>query len=155
MLFMPVNTLEFCMVVVGWLLMLAGVPPALPPALVFAFGVPTILLLIAALLGMARQPNLSATQSSQSDAPRGITRSEACGRIATHAGLTARETEVLELLSQGNSLNRVGELLGIAPSSARTYSKIVYQKTGMRSRQEIIDAVAGEMGIKPDGKTLE
>lgn len=148
LLFLPVVAVEFGMAVVGQLMRAAGVGVALTPGLTFAFGVPTVLLLVAALLGMAQRQAIASAEPTGPTARPALSRAEACARIAERSRLTAREQEVLELLSQGNSLKKVAELLGIAPSSAQTYSKSVYHKTGWHARQEVIDAVAREMEVR-------
>lgn len=66
---------------------------------------------------------------------------EACGSLRDEYGLTARETEVLELVAAGRSLPYVQEALHIAPSTAATHINHIYQKLGIHTRQELIDLV--------------
>lgn len=56
-------------------------------------------------------------------------------------GLTDRETDVLVLICEGNTKKRIAELLGVSVSSVQTYSKGLYSKVGIHSKQELIDMV--------------
>lgn len=69
----------------------------------------------------------------------------ACETLGARYGLTAREMDVLELLSKGHSQKRMAEALFLSLSSVQTYSKNIYRKMGIHSRQEVIDAVIAEM----------
>jgi DNA-binding CsgD family transcriptional regulator len=73
-------------------------------------------------------------------------RKAACGRIASGSKLTAREADVLFLVSQGHSAKRIAESLFISVSTAQTHLKSLYRKTQSHSRQEIIDMVQAEIG---------
>ena len=145
LLFLPAVAVEFGMAAVGQLMSASGTQIAVTPGLTFAFGAPAVLLLAAALLGMAQHQARVAAEPAGPAARPALSRAEACARVAERSRLTAREQEALGLPSQGNSLKKVAELLGIAPSSAQTYSKSVYHKTGWHALQEVIDAVAREM----------
>lgn len=59
---------------------------------------------------------------------------------ATH-GLTPRETDVFILLAEGNSLRHIAETLVLSENTIKRHRSNVYQKTGVSSRQELIDAV--------------
>lgn len=61
-------------------------------------------------------------------------------------GLTDRETEVMLLLSEGHSQKRIAELLVLSLSSVQTYSKRIYRKLDVHSKQEVIDLVASANG---------
>lgn len=54
-------------------------------------------------------------------------------------GLTAREAEVAQCLAQGHSVKRTAQLLFLAPSTVQSYSKTIYRKLGIHSKQELID----------------
>ena len=66
-------------------------------------------------------------------------RSGAVDALATSKGLTRRETEVLHLLMEGRSVPYIQEKLYISEGTARTHVKHIYQKTGVHSRQELLD----------------
>lgn len=66
---------------------------------------------------------------------------EACASLQNEYGLTARETEVLELVAAGRSLPYVQDALHIAPSTAATHINHIYQKLDIHTRQELIDLV--------------
>lgn len=63
----------------------------------------------------------------------------ACTQIASEAKLTAREAEVFALLSRGRSVSYIADELVIAPNTVKGYTKNVYAKVGIHSRQELID----------------
>ncbi|WP_140396423.1 helix-turn-helix transcriptional regulator [Gordonibacter sp. An230] len=79
------------------------------------------------------------------DAPR-LTRERACAALGEERGLTAREVEVMERFSQGNSLRKVAETMFISTSTAQSHVKSVYRKLGIHSKQELIDLVGDRMG---------
>ena len=53
--------------------------------------------------------------------------------------LSDREIEVLALYAMGWTQKRVAEELYISPSTAHAHIKRIYAKTGLHSRQEILD----------------
>lgn len=55
--------------------------------------------------------------------------------------LSERETEVLALYALGYTQKRVAEELFITPSTTHAHIKRIYAKTGMHSRQEILDYI--------------
>lgn len=65
-----------------------------------------------------------------------------CAALASRHSLTPRESEVLRLLAAGNSQRKIADVLVVSLSSAQTYSKNVYRKLGVHSRQEVIDLVS-------------
>ena len=65
--------------------------------------------------------------------------SKACDGIASEFKLTPREAEVFALLSRGRSISYIAEEFVIAPSTVKGYTKNIYAKVGIHSRQELID----------------
>ena len=63
----------------------------------------------------------------------------ACREIADAHKLTAREAEVYALLSRGRSISYIADELVITPNTVKGYTKNVYAKVGIHSRQELID----------------
>ena len=54
-------------------------------------------------------------------------------------GLTAREAQVAVMYASGYSLGRVAEELGITKGTAQGYSKAVYRKAGVHTKNELVD----------------
>ena len=65
-----------------------------------------------------------------------------CDELASRYGLTPREAEVVRCASQGHSLEKTAELLGVSVNTVRTHNRSVYAKMGVHSRQEIIELAA-------------
>lgn len=63
----------------------------------------------------------------------------ACERIASEFGLSKREAEVLPLALRGRTSERIASELCIAKSTVDTHLRRIYSKTGVHSRQELID----------------
>ncbi|QTU85140.1 response regulator transcription factor [Xiamenia xianingshaonis] len=59
--------------------------------------------------------------------------------IGSQFMLSEREIEVLALYARGLTQKRVAEELYISPGTAHAHIKRIYAKTGLHSRQEIID----------------
>ena len=62
---------------------------------------------------------------------------QTCGRPP--CATTPREVEVLSLYALGWTQKRVAEELFISPGTAHAHIKRIYAKTGLHSRQEILD----------------
>jgi len=58
-------------------------------------------------------------------------------------GLSAREVEVLHLVQVGLSNKEIGARLHISPNTVKTHLKALFEKTGARSRFELISLGAG------------
>ncbi|MDR1713381.1 MAG: helix-turn-helix transcriptional regulator [Coriobacteriales bacterium] len=56
--------------------------------------------------------------------------------------LSEREIEVLTLFAQGYTQKRIAQKLYISPGTAHTHIKRIYAKTGLHSRQDILDYLA-------------
>lgn len=74
-------------------------------------------------------------------------RGDAIEGISSEAGLTARETEVLDYLSQGYSFHAIADMLGISVGTAQSYSKTLYRKVGVHSKQGLVDIIHERMGV--------
>lgn len=59
-------------------------------------------------------------------------------------GLSEREAEVMQLLYRGNTQKKIAESLFLSLNSVQTYSKSLYRKLGVHSRQQLIDLVNTE-----------
>ncbi|HOB35709.1 MAG TPA: LuxR C-terminal-related transcriptional regulator, partial [Bacillota bacterium] len=53
--------------------------------------------------------------------------------------LTARETEVLELIARGMSNKEIADQLGITLNTVKGYIKIIYDKLGEHRRVQVVD----------------
>lgn len=60
--------------------------------------------------------------------------------------LTQREYEILELLARGYSQKKIAEELVLSVGSVQSYSKAVYRKLHIHSKQEAINLVDRERG---------
>ena len=68
--------------------------------------------------------------------------------LADMYGLSERERQILHYLSLGYSVSRMSELLGISDNTVGTHIRSVYKKTGLHTKQEIIDRVASEAELQ-------
>lgn len=55
--------------------------------------------------------------------------------------LSARETEVMELIARGNTVARIAEMLVVSENTIRTHSKRIYAKLDVHKRQELRDLI--------------
>ena len=53
--------------------------------------------------------------------------------------LSARETEVMELIARGHSVARIAEALVVSENTIRTHSKRIYAKLDIHKKQELVD----------------
>ncbi|MBR2835268.1 MAG: hypothetical protein IKE43_06135 [Coriobacteriales bacterium] len=56
--------------------------------------------------------------------------------------LTTRESDVMGFLAKGYSIQKISEKLFISENTVKTHIGSIYRKTGLHSRQEIIDLVS-------------
>ena len=68
-------------------------------------------------------------------------RSDVCRTLGKEFSLTDRELQVLELLSAGYGQKGVAAELGLTTNTVHSYTKSLYAKTGIHSRQEAVDLV--------------
>lgn len=65
---------------------------------------------------------------------------------AARYGLSARETEVFDLLAKGRNRSYVSKTLFISDNTTRTHMKNIYRKLGVHSHQELIDLLEQGQG---------
>ncbi len=66
---------------------------------------------------------------------------ENCQILGSANGLSAREIEVLQLLSKGRSKSYIAENLFISENTVRSHSKHIYAKLNVHSKQDILDLI--------------
>lgn len=59
--------------------------------------------------------------------------------VRQHYRLSARETEVMELIARGNTVARIAEQLIVSENTIRTHSKRIYAKLDIHKKQELVD----------------
>ncbi|BAK45696.1 response regulator transcription factor [Eggerthella sp. YY7918] len=64
-----------------------------------------------------------------------------CAAVVERYGLSPRESDVLELLARGRDVPYIAEELVISKNTVRSHAKNIFAKTGVHSRQELIDLV--------------
>src|SRR5918995_967333 len=76
---------------------------------------------------------------------------ERLGERGAHL-LTARETEVLELLQDGYTNSEIAGELGVGIETVRTHARSVYRKLGVASRRELTRMARMEAVVVDDGR---
>lgn len=64
-----------------------------------------------------------------------------CVAIVERYGLSKREAEVLSMLARGRDVPYIAEELVVSKNTVRSHTKNIFVKTGVHSRQELIDLV--------------
>ncbi len=90
-------------------------------------------------LPVLRTTALKRSESPEAEEPDAW--SHACRQLASGHGLTARETEVFQLLAKGWSQKAINEKLVISPHTAKAHVSHIYSKLGVHSRQELMRMV--------------
>lgn len=67
--------------------------------------------------------------------------SKQCAEAALRFHLTARESEIAELIARGNSASYIAKTLYISENTVRFHTKNIYMKFGVHKRQELINLV--------------
>ena len=68
-------------------------------------------------------------------------RAERAELLRQHYRLSARETEVMELIAHGNTVARIAEDLVVSENTIRTHSKRIYTKLDIHKKQELLDLI--------------
>lgn len=64
-----------------------------------------------------------------------------CRVVSEQSGLSDRQFEVLILVSQGRNAKYIEQALSISLSTAQTHIRNIYRKTGVHSRQELLNLI--------------
>ncbi len=64
--------------------------------------------------------------------------------------LTARELEVMMMLTQGMKMPAVAEVLNVSPKTVATYKYRIYDKVGVNSEVELLHLALRHKLVKPD-----
>ena len=64
-----------------------------------------------------------------------------CAAVAKRAGLSGRESEVLELLYRGHSAKRIAEELYVSENTVRSHTNNIYKKLDVHSKQELMQVI--------------
>lgn len=95
------------------------------------------------------KPDGGADGESADDAGgAGAAHAARCRELASSAGLTPREAEVLELLARGRNARFIMEELGVTRNTAKAHISHVYTKLGVHSHQELLTMLEE----RPDGR---
>ena len=61
--------------------------------------------------------------------------------------LTPRERQLVEMLRSGLATKPLGKALRISPYTVQDHLKAIFEKTGMRSRRELVSHFAGRIPV--------
>ncbi|MGV8084114.1 MAG: response regulator transcription factor [Coriobacteriia bacterium] len=64
-----------------------------------------------------------------------------CSLVMEKNGLTPRERDILPLLARGHTVAHIAETLSIGQETVKTHIRSIYQKTNVRSKEELIGLV--------------
>lgn len=75
------------------------------------------------------------------------------GRAPSEIGLTATEKRVAELIAAGGTYQEVGDALFISPKTVQWNLSKIYRKLSIRSRAQLVAALAGDTPLTPQADT--
>lgn len=130
-----------CGMAVGWV---AGCLGADWPVAIMAIGALMIVLVTGTLvftdktLGMLH--SIADDRAISETSPQKPDKEIAAAAFAEYSGLSKRETEVFGYLISGRTTAYIAEVLFLAESTVRAHVYNIYQKTGVHSKMELMDA---------------
>lgn len=138
-LFLPLTALTRIIIYGPW--QIPGTDGEGPAGLVFLAGIlASALILTLVVIGYAvRQMSRRATTMDQAPTNAEEVEESLERLLRDKYGLTQREYDVLAFLSRGYSQKKIAETLVLSVSSIQSYSKALYRKLGIHSKQEAID----------------
>ncbi len=107
------------------------------------------------LTDLQRQVDRNASEIEELEGAGGVDRRlKACEQITEAYGLSPREAEILQLLVRGYGASYVAKRLYISGDTVRTHAKRIYEKTGVHSKDELLELVERTEGLEPFENTL-
>lgn len=97
-----------------------------------------VYLLMLPLIGLRRKPVRDGIVIRSLDGDELRAR---CARVAQQHGITQGERAVLEQLALGRTVAAISKDLGLSENTVRSYSKALYRKLGVHSKQELINLI--------------
>ena len=97
---------------------------------------------IAAFCHKARFPEEGMEGSLGGHEAKGLWKKR-CRVVGEQCDLSERQFEVLMLVAQGRNAKYIEQALSISLSTAQTHIRNIYRKTGVHSRQELLDLIEG------------
>ena len=97
---------------------------------------------IAAFCHKARFPEEGMEGSLGGHEAKGLWKKR-CRVVGEQCNLSERQFEVLMLVAQGRNAKYIEQALSISLSTAQTHIRNIYRKTGVHSRQELLDLIEG------------
>ncbi len=94
----------------------------------------------------AMQSDLDRQVALSDRSPEGDSLKRRCAALARRFKLTARETEILELLARGRSKGYIADTFIISENTVRSHVKHVYTKLSVHSKQEMLDLIESADG---------
>lgn len=95
---------------------------------------------IAAFCHKARFPETSMEEGRAAPEAKGLWKKR-CQAVGEQCDLSERQYEVLVLVAQGRNAKYIEQSLSISLSTAQTHIRNIYRKTGVHSRQELLDLI--------------
>ena len=80
-----------------------------------------------------------------------VARGARSGWRPVRSRLTTREWEIIDLLTQGDTTQRIAERLVLSPTTVYSHVKSVLRKLGVHSRRDAIAAADGYAERRPGG----
>lgn len=111
-----------------------GAPDAAPNIVLWS-----ILAVVLCVLLVFSQSDLHALYRTQPVAPHGQTLEDRCQALASAAGLTPREREILALLAQGRSAPYISQELSITTGTVKNHVSNIYRKVDVGDRQGLLN----------------
>ncbi|NPD30867.1 helix-turn-helix transcriptional regulator [Eggerthellaceae bacterium zg-1084] len=125
--------------------LMLSVSPVQGDRMLTVFCALSLMVLTCALVGLFDGRGKRSLQAEGGDALRREVvangASTGASRLAARAGLTPREAEVLALLARGRSVPYIAESLFITAGTVKTHVRHIYEKAGVATRQQLIDAL--------------
>lgn len=71
-----------------------------------------------------------------------------CARLAEACGLSTRESEILLLIAQDYSVDRIADQLCISIGTVRTHKKRIYAKVGVHKHEDLMRAIRSPRAVE-------